>query len=364
MLLNDTHFRAYFYSQISYCYLPLYTFKVAKWVYGIFILLQILFMIWNAINDPLFGYVQDNYNFSWVKSRRHSILYGALPFVVSFLLPWFPWGDYGLAVEGGETGGSDAGGGSVVAGVQLLVVLCLYDALFTFVLLAQCALFAEMSRQQGQRLRLIRYSQAASAVGSSAVFLVGMLSDNLASFRSFQVTCVAIAGAAFLCMTYTGRHAFTEYDVVPGEAGARSVAANNDDEFEFLERDPTEKNTLFDEFQETEISHSDGKTPLLTTNSEPQQQEALSATKSSEFSYWRQTLQIFTQRSFVSFVLMNFLQIFHATFLANFTGILCDELISAHTLSSAARSVFYGALFLLPQVTTAPSATTIHIILI
>lgn len=260
-------------------------------------MLQVVFMIWNAINDPLFGYVQDNYNFSWVKSRRHSILYGALPFVISFLLPWFGWSDFSQP--------------SLLAGVQLLVVLCLYDALFTFVLLAQCALFTEMSRKQEDRLRLVRYSQVASMLGSSSVFFCNYLSDNLTSFHSFQLSCIAIAILAFLSMMYTGKHAYTEYDVVH------------------------------------------------TAELETQLFEPPSANKSSEYSYWRQTLQIFTQQSFISFVLMNFMQLFHSYFLSNFTGIICDELISSNNLSSTMRSVFYGALFLLPQVNWCFSHSTL-----
>ena len=89
-------------------------------------------MVWNTINDPLFAYVQDNYHFSIVKTRRHSILYGAPLFAVSFLVVWFPWADY-------------SEGGGWLAGVQLTVALCFYDSMFTFVLLAYCALFAEMS---------------------------------------------------------------------------------------------------------------------------------------------------------------------------------------------------------------------------
>ena len=101
---------------------------------------QIIFMVWNAINDPLFGYIQDNMNISWVRSRRHSILYGAPLYAISFLVPWFPWGTYEK--------------GSWLAGAHLLFSLCLWDTLFTFVLLAQCALFAEMSKKHEDRLRL------------------------------------------------------------------------------------------------------------------------------------------------------------------------------------------------------------------
>ena len=268
-------------------------------------------MIWNAINDPLFGYIQDNYSFSWVKSRRHSILYGALPFVISFLLPWFPWSDY--------TASSD----SVFAGIQLLVVLCLYDAVFTFVLLAQCALFTEMSQRQDDRLRLVRYSQVASLIGASSVFFCNLFSSNLENYGTFQLCCVVIAIIAFLCISYTGKHANTEYDV---------------------------SEVLHD----TDILLGGGGSQSQRSSSSPSPSKSSgdmgSSARTAELSYWRQTIQIFSQRSFTSFVLMNFCQIFHSVFLTNFTGIICDQLISDEYISPGMRSTFYGALFLLPQV--------------
>lgn len=167
---------------------------------------QIIFMIWNAINDPLFGYIQDNMNLSWVRSRRHSILYGAPLYAISFLVPWFPWGTYEE--------------GSWLAGAHLLFSLCLWDTLFTFVLLAQCALFAEMSQKHEDRLRLVKYTQFASLVGCTAVSFTGLLSSNLEKYENFQMSCVVIAVLAYFCMRYTGYNAFTEYDQASDEKPA------------------------------------------------------------------------------------------------------------------------------------------------
>ncbi|XP_055563206.1 transmembrane protein 180 isoform X3 [Falco cherrug] len=55
---------------------------------------QVVFMIWNAVNDPLFGYIQDNSKFACCSRRQFSILYGAPLYALAFLLPWFPWKHY------------------------------------------------------------------------------------------------------------------------------------------------------------------------------------------------------------------------------------------------------------------------------
>ena len=104
-------------------------------------------MLWNAINDPLFGYFQDNSNWSIFTSRKKAIYYGGPIWALTFLLPWFQWADYSKPENGW------------VVGLHLIVSLCAFDAMLTFVLLAQCALSAEISTRHADRLQLIKYQQ-------------------------------------------------------------------------------------------------------------------------------------------------------------------------------------------------------------
>ena len=240
-------------------------------------------MVWNTINDPLFAYVQDNYHFSIVKTRRHSILYGAPLFAVSFLVVWFPWADY-------------SEGGGWLAGVQLTVALCFYDSMFTFVLLALCALFAEMSSVHEDRIRLVRYGQFASVIGCTSVYFSSAVSDNMTRYPAFLGACVVVAVLSVGFMTYTGLNATTHYDKTRSEL-----------------KDTVSKDV-----------------PVS--------------------SLVQQTVAILRQRNFMIFVLMNFCQVFHSTFLANFTRVICEQLIPAEYLTSSSRSAFYGLLFIAPQV--------------
>ena len=250
-----------------------------------FQLAQVIFMIWNAINDPLFGYLQDNAR-SWsvLRSRRHSILYGAPLFAFAFILPWFPWVNY------------ESSGSAWIAGIQLTVALCFYDAMFTFVLLAHCALLAELSDNQADRIRLVQYSQAAGLLGSVSVLICETTSSGLEHYALFQMTCIVLGLAAGACFIYTGLNADTQFDC------------------------------LVEPAEEKPLKGYDGVLAVL-----------------------RQTGQIFAQRSFVSFVLMNFCQTYHVTFLANFAKIIGDRLLGTG-LSSSAKSGLYGSLFIIPQV--------------
>ncbi|XP_051488545.1 transmembrane protein 180-like isoform X2 [Apus apus] len=246
---------------------------------------QVVFMIWNAINDPLFGYIQDNSKFTCCSRRQFSILYGAPLYALAFLLPWFPWKHY----EEGDW----------LSGLHLIVALCAFDGLLTFVLLAQCALFAETSTRHESRLQLIKYNQVATLIGSTSILFCGLISDNMENFAYFQAFTVLVAALATACMCYTGKYSTSQYE-------QREVCVENANQ-----------------------EHGDG---------------ALSWT-----SVISLTKQIMTEKNFLFFVMMNFFQVFHLAFCNNFMMIFADNLIPNNVLSSSIRSVMYGAGFICPQ---------------
>lgn len=240
-------------------------------------------MVWNAVNDPLFGYLQDNAQAACCSRRRLSILYGAPFYALAFLLPWFPWREYAA--------------GDWLSGAHLVVALCAFDGILTFVLLAQCALFAEISAQHHSRLQLVSYSQVASLAGSSSVLFCGLLSHNMDDFAAFQGVAVAVATLGCSCMAYTGLYSESRFD---SKASERTPG-------------PAQ--------------------PALS----------LSAVVS-------MTGQIMAQRDFQLFVLMNFFQVFMLAFCSNFTLIFADHLIPPDVLPSLTKSLMYGAGFICPQV--------------
>ncbi|KAJ8251155.1 hypothetical protein GJAV_G00217910 [Gymnothorax javanicus] len=249
---------------------------------GAFYQAQVIYMVWNAVNDPLFGYLQDNAQATCCSHRRLSILYGAPFYALAFLLPWFPWRLYTES--------------DWLSGVHLVVALCAFDGMLTFVLLAQCALFAEISAQHHSRLLLVSYSQVASLIGSSSVLFSGLLSQNMDDFAAFQTVTISVAVLACGCMAYTGFNSESRFDSKISE------------------------------------HHSGSTQPGLS----------LKAVVS-------MTMQILAQRDFQLFVLMNFFQVFMVAFCSNFTLIFVDHLIPPNVLPSFARSLMYGAGFICPQ---------------
>ncbi|KAJ8344928.1 hypothetical protein SKAU_G00291210 [Synaphobranchus kaupii] len=269
-------------SMFSFYYVKLFLnkYKISE---GAFHQAQVIYMVWNAVNDPLFGYLQDNARAACCSRRRLSILYGAPFYALAFLLPWFPWQMYTA--------------GDWLSGVHLVVALCAFDGMLTFVLLAQCALFAEISAQHQSRLQLVSYSQVASLVGSSSVLFCGLLSRNMDDFATFQCVAVVVATLACGCMAYTGLYSESRFDSRVPE-------------------------------------HTPGPT-----------QPGLSL-----MAVVSMTLQILAQRDFQLFVLMNFFQVFMVAFCSNFTLIFADQLIPPDVLPSLAKSLMYGAGFICPQI--------------
>lgn len=253
---------------------------------------QVVYMIWNAVNDPLFGYLQDNSKVPCCSKRRLSILYGAPLYSLAFLLAWFPWRSYSP--------------GDWMSGVHLMVALCAFDALLTFVLLAQCALFAEISSHHQSRLRLVKYNQVASLIGSSSILFCGVLSKNMEDLGSFQAFAVLIAVLSCGCMLYSGFHCESRFD---------------------------------NKLSEDEASKNVGISFTLLQS---------------------QIWQILINRDFQYFVVMNFWQVFMLAFFNNFTLIFTEHLIPPDALPSLAKSIMYGAGFICPQLLVLSCQRLLH----
>ena len=244
---------------------------------------QVLYMVWNAINDPLFGYFQDYSKMECLKHRRLNILYGAPLFAISFLLPWFAW--------------TEDSSQEWLVGLHLLVALSFYDSMFTYVLLAQCSLSAEISLDDADRQRILKYSQVASICGASAVIFTEVASNHMENFGRFQIVCVIIACVSWWLMHYSG----TNVKVAVDRSSVSVDKSSDADE------------TCYDIIK---IS-----------------------------------LQIFSNGNFVSFVITNFCQVLHSTYAANFFAIFRDHLIGANGLPLYVSSIMAGSAFILPQIT-------------
>uniref|UniRef100_A0A1I8HRC3 Zgc:171489 n=2 Tax=Macrostomum lignano TaxID=282301 RepID=A0A1I8HRC3_9PLAT len=145
--------------------------KVFLEVFGVlesdFQTVQILFLVWNTINDPLFAYFLDKRQSGLCcRTRRSSIKIGAPLLGIIYAITWLPWGQPDTRS----------------VGIQLFFALCLYDSVM------------------------------GSLTVSWSVAFLNLISHNLADFRSFQLGCLVLAVLATVFVYIGGRYSSSVYD--------------------------------------------------------------------------------------------------------------------------------------------------------
>ncbi len=111
--------------------------------------IMVMYGIWNAINDPLFGQISDRTKTKWGR-RIPYILFLTLPLCVAFALMWMP---------------PFAAGQSQALSVYYFVVIFVFDGLFTIVVLNWTALYPEMYPGLEDRARVSALRQILGIVG-------------------------------------------------------------------------------------------------------------------------------------------------------------------------------------------------------
>eukprot|EP00038_Savillea_parva_P026118 m.51538 g.51538 ORF g.51538 m.51538 type:complete len:580 (-) comp7316_c0_seq3:73-1812(-) len=164
-----------------------------------------LFLVWNAINDFVLGWLSDGSllqegggsgaalkghdhgaaTAANVRARRlRGLAVGGPLMGIAFMAMLFRW--------------------PVPLALQFVVTLCVYDAALTWVDLSHSALLAEMATGADERSTLNALSSIFSACGSISVFASFFFwdVDNLDSFRLFSVLVALGCAAGFRLCTY------------------------------------------------------------------------------------------------------------------------------------------------------------------
>ncbi|CAK5083717.1 unnamed protein product [Meloidogyne enterolobii] len=259
-----------------------------------FNLAQLLFLIWNAINDPLFGYLQD-VGGTWMQSRARIFTYFGPFFVISFLITWFPWGNKDSP--------------PYVEGLHLIVSLFFYDAFFSCIGVAWSALYSDTTRDHRKRVKGIKFAQLASLCSVNVITITEKVSGSLEKFEIFQYVCVTLATISLCCLFLTGWLANTQQ--------------NN-------KTDANENLVEKDELEEDE-------------------------SKLNEWSWKRiygLTMQVLSSKDFQYVIFTNFVHTCRTTAHMNFASIATDILIPQSILpkGSLQLSAFFAVCTLVPQV--------------
>ena len=148
---------------------------------------QVLYMIWNVANDPIFGYAMDKTRSKqgrltpWIKRS-------ALPFTIGFIFLFFPPQGWRY-----QTGGQEY---QIALLTWYLLSQWLYDTFFTIMYIAYTALAPQMTFDQKERVQLNGLSSIFSLLGwgiSMAFPLLFLTDPTTESIRTFQIF-VAVFG--------------------------------------------------------------------------------------------------------------------------------------------------------------------------
>ncbi|KAM6266219.1 transmembrane protein 180 isoform 2-T2 [Porphyrio hochstetteri] len=254
---------------------------------------ETVFLIWNSLNDPLFGWLSDRVFLSTqqpgaeisspevILKRLRALSHNGPLFAISFLAFWVAWAHPGL---------------------QFLLCLCMYDSFLTMVDLHHNALLADLAVSAKDRTRLNFYCSLFSAIGSLSVFMSYAVwnKENFFSFRIFCVVLALCSIAGFTLSTQLLRQRF--------EADGKTKW--------------DQKSTL----KELYI-------------------EKLSVPQEKRITLAEYLQQLSRHRNFLWFVCMNLVQVFHCHFNSNFFPLFLEHLLSDQ-ISVSTGSFLLGLFFL------------------
>jgi len=148
----------------------------AKWIATA----SIIYAIWNAVNDPLFGYITDSTRSRW--GRRIPYMRFTAPFLaLTFVLVWF----------------APPQAGKETLFWWMLVSMLLYDTCYTIIGLAYSALLPEISESDAERNGLQISASLFGLLGMILGFLIPDFfrpkSGAEVSFLPLQISMIVVA---------------------------------------------------------------------------------------------------------------------------------------------------------------------------
>jgi GPH family glycoside/pentoside/hexuronide:cation symporter len=155
----------------------------ARWI----ALASVIYAVWNAINDPLIGYISDNTRFK--QGRRIPYMrYTAPVLALAFSLLWFP------PTQAGEL--------ALLA--WMVGAMVLYDAAYTVIGLVYAALLPEVTESDAERNGL----QISTALFGLAGLVIGILISEICrpkgeSFSTLQIAMAIVGLVSMGCVILT-----------------------------------------------------------------------------------------------------------------------------------------------------------------
>lgn len=174
-------------------YLLDYYINVIKIEYGLFIVANVIYLIYNTLNDVIFGYYGDRTR-TKLGRRMPYIRYGAPLLALAFILFWFPFPG---------TAPGDLYSSQLFKFGQLVFGYIFFDTMLTIVILSFVALPPEMTESTKERNTISGYRTIFTLVGGITILFVPIvISMGLEFFRIFIVVLGVICMSFYLVLSF------------------------------------------------------------------------------------------------------------------------------------------------------------------
>ncbi len=154
----------------------------------------LVFAIWNAINDPLFGFLEDQTNTKWGR-RVPYLRFGAPFYCILFILCWYPWGNSQIELFW-----------------SFLINLMAFDTLYTIIGLVTYSLPAEMCISGEQRSQILVYGTYIGSLGIVISTIVPMffLAEKETTLNPAFRPVMIVLGLTSMCLMIYASFNITE----------------------------------------------------------------------------------------------------------------------------------------------------------
>ncbi|MHA1341565.1 MAG: MFS transporter [Promethearchaeota archaeon] len=162
----------------------------------------ILFIVWNAVNDPLLGILEDKTH-TKIGRRIPYLRYGGPFYAIAFILIWFPF--------------FEPGNSNLIW--NHLLMLFIFDTIYSMLGLITYSLPAEMALSSKERTNILIYSTVIGSIGmiGSIVLPIKFLKgDNpdLSLFREWMIVLAIISGFIISKLFYKRKQMGTRRRIV------------------------------------------------------------------------------------------------------------------------------------------------------
>lgn len=152
----------------------------------LFMIGQVIYLVVNALNDPLLGQMSDRTNPKrWGSRRTIYIKYGAPIWGFTFMLVWFPWSFTN----------------QLMIFLHFVISVCLFDTFFTLVVLVWLALLPEMTSDLDERNKANLLTTIVGAVFVIPMFIVVGAMDPTSEMFILLMLFIAIFSTVLLILT-------------------------------------------------------------------------------------------------------------------------------------------------------------------